>query len=113
MKLALLRRILRCGDGASAAKLALVLLAVLAASPAAADAPSIHRYPATGSIEIAFTPGERIDRLIVGAIDAATSEVLVQAYSFTDRAIARSLVRAQHRGVKVRVVADREQARTL
>src|SRR5262249_52081991 len=75
--------------------------------------PSIHRYPATGSIEIAFMPGERIDRLIVGAIDAATSEVLVQAYSFTDRAIARSLVRAQHRGVKVRVVADREQARTL
>ena len=35
------------------------------------------------------------------------------AYSFTDRSIARALVRAQQRGVRVRVVADREQARAL
>lgn len=69
--------------------------------------------PATGSIEIAFTPGDRIDRLIVSAIDGAHHEVLVLAYSFTDRSIARALVRARERGAVVRVVADREQARSL
>jgi phosphatidylserine/phosphatidylglycerophosphate/cardiolipin synthase-like enzyme len=90
----------------------LPLLALLAVCAAAAD-PAIHRYPATGSIEVAFTPGDRIDRLVIAAIDAARNEVLVQAYSFTDHAIARALVRARARGVVVRVVADREQARAL
>lgn len=90
-----------------------VLPALLVSFAASAQAPAIHRYPATGSIEIAFTPGDRIDRLVIAAIDGAASEVLVQAYSFTDHAIARALVRARQRGVKVRVVADREQARTL
>jgi phosphatidylserine/phosphatidylglycerophosphate/cardiolipin synthase-like enzyme len=91
----------------------LILLALAIAPVAAADAPATHRYPATGSVEVAFTPGDRIDRLIVAAIDAARHEVLVQAYSFTDHAIARALLRARRRGVTVRVVADREQARTL
>jgi len=90
----------------------LLLLALLAVCAAAAD-PAPRRYPATGSIEIAFTPGDRIDRLVIAAIDAASSEVLVQAFSFTDHAIARALVRARARGVTVRVVADREQARQL
>ncbi|MEO8740275.1 MAG: phospholipase D family protein [Casimicrobiaceae bacterium] len=80
---------------------------------AIADTPAHPRVGATGSIEIAFTPGDRIDRLIVGAIDGARHEVLVLAYSFTDRSIARALVRARERGVSVRVVADREQARAL
>ena len=90
----------------------LPLLGLLAACSATAD-PAIHRYRATGSVEVAFTPGDRIDRLLIAAIDAARSEVLVQAYSFTDHAIARALVRARARGVAVRVVADREQARAL
>jgi phosphatidylserine/phosphatidylglycerophosphate/cardiolipin synthase-like enzyme len=92
---------------------ALPFVAIVVAGLAAADAPAIQRYPATGSIEIAFTPDDRIDRLIVGAIDTARHEVLVQAYSFTDHSIARALVRARKRGVDVRVVADREQARSL
>ena len=91
----------------------LPLLALALAFAAAADTPVGHRYPATGSIEIAFTPGDRIDRLLIEAIDAARQEVLVQAYSFTDRSIARALVGARRRGLAVRVVADREQARTL
>jgi phosphatidylserine/phosphatidylglycerophosphate/cardiolipin synthase-like enzyme len=92
---------------------ALPFIALVVAGLAAADAPAIQRYPATGSIEIAFTPDDRIDRLIVAAIDAARHEVLVQAYSFTDHSIARALVRARKRGAEVRVVADREQARSL
>jgi phosphatidylserine/phosphatidylglycerophosphate/cardiolipin synthase-like enzyme len=89
-------------------------VALIAAwSGAIAETPAHAQIPATGSIEIAFTPGDRIDRLIVSAIDGAHHEVLVLAYSFTDRSIARALVRARERGVSVRVVADREQARML
>jgi phosphatidylserine/phosphatidylglycerophosphate/cardiolipin synthase-like enzyme len=92
---------------------ALPFIAFVVVGLAAVDAPAIQRYPATGSIEIAFTPDDRIDRLIVGAIDTARHEVLVQAYSFTDHSIARALLRARKRGAEVRVVADREQARSL
>jgi len=84
-----------------------------AAASAAGDAPATARFPATGTIEIAFTPRDRVDRLIVAAIDDAQHEVLVLAYSFTDRSIARALMRARERGALVRVVADREQARSL
>jgi phosphatidylserine/phosphatidylglycerophosphate/cardiolipin synthase-like enzyme len=69
--------------------------------------------PATGDVEIAFTPGDPIDQIIIGAIAQAKSEVLVHAYSFTHRRIAQALVAAKRRGVAVSVLADREQARSL
>ena len=79
----------------------------------AAEPARSQRFSAMGSIETAFTPGDAIDSLIVNAIDGARDEVLVQAYSFTHRRIARALVRARERGVAVSVLADREQARAL
>jgi phosphatidylserine/phosphatidylglycerophosphate/cardiolipin synthase-like enzyme len=79
----------------------------------AAEPARPQRFSAIGSIETAFTPGDAIDSLIVNAIDGARDEVLVQAYSFTHRRIARALVRARERGVAVSVLADREQARAL
>jgi len=93
--------------------LAFVIAACSATVPAIADSPAQQRFAATGSIAIAFTPDDRIDRLTVAAIDGARHEVLVLAYSFTGRSIARALVRARERGASVRVVADREQARAL
>ncbi|MBI3527168.1 MAG: phospholipase D family protein [Betaproteobacteria bacterium] len=65
--------------------------------------------PATGTIEFAFTPGDDAADLIVRTIDAARSQVLVQAFSFTHRGIADALVRAHHRGLDVQVIADRDQ----
>ena len=85
----------------------------IAANVATGDTPAGGHYPATGTIDVAFTPGDRIDRLIVGEIDQSQHEVMMLAYSFTDRTIARALVRAHQRGVQVQVVADREQARAL
>jgi len=85
----------------------------LACACGTAAASGIQRFPATGSIEIAFTPGDAIDNLIISAIDGAKNEVLVHAYSFTHRRIARALVRARQRGIAVAVIADREQARAL
>ena len=89
----------------------LILLGAIAAVSDAAAAP--RTFPGTGEVEIAFTPGDAIDNLIVGAINTARSEVLVHAYTFTQRRIAQALIAAHRRGVVVSVVADREQARTV
>jgi len=55
-----------------------------------------------------FTPPANAAVAIVKAIDASEREVLVQAYGFTDNAIAQALVRAHERGVKVRVLLDQK-----
>jgi phosphatidylserine/phosphatidylglycerophosphate/cardiolipin synthase-like enzyme len=95
------------------ARTLVVALALAVAPAAAADAPAPRRYPATGTVEIAFTPGDAVDNLIIAAIDRAQAEVLVQAYTFTHRKIAQALIGARRRGVAVSVLADREQARAV
>ncbi len=77
--------------------------------PVAAFEPS-NSMPAVGSIEVALTPGNDAAQLIVRNIDAATSQVLVQAFSFTHIEIAKALIRAHRRGLDVQVIADRELA---
>lgn len=71
------------------------------------DAPPPMR--AAGTVQVAFPPWDNAEKMLVAAIDAARSQVLVQAYSFTSRPIARALIAAHRRGVDVRVTADREQ----
>ena len=61
---------------------------------------------ATGKLEVAFSPNEGSEHLVVKAIDAATKEVLVLAYSFTSAPVTEALIRAVHRGATVRIVAD-------
>jgi phosphatidylserine/phosphatidylglycerophosphate/cardiolipin synthase-like enzyme len=70
-------------------------------------------FAATGTVEVAFTPGDPVDTIIITAIDQASTEVLVHAYSFTHRRIADALIRAHQRGAAVTVLADSEQARAL
>lgn len=60
------------------------------------------------SIEHGFSPGGA-EALVVRTIESASKEILVAAYSFTDARIARSLVDASRRGVRVRVVLDSSQ----
>jgi phosphatidylserine/phosphatidylglycerophosphate/cardiolipin synthase-like enzyme len=88
-----------------------MLVVAISACNVAIAAP--QTFPAAGEVEIAFTPGDAIDNLIIAAINGAKSEVLVHAYTFTHRRIAQALVAAHRRGVAVSVVADREQARTV
>jgi phosphatidylserine/phosphatidylglycerophosphate/cardiolipin synthase-like enzyme len=90
--------------------LALFLLLAFSIGPVAAAPRS---FPATGEVEIAFTPGDAIDKLIVDTLGRAKNEILVHAYTFTDRRIAQALVAAKRRGVAVSVLADREQARSV
>lgn len=89
------------------------LLIGLAACPALAqNAAPATPMAAAGSVQYAFTPGDHADAMIIGAIDAAHRQILVQAYSFTHRRIAEALVRAQRRGVEVAIIIDAEQARS-
>src|SRR5258708_22142033 len=84
--------------------LAFLLLAQLARGFEASDIVS-----GNGTIEYAFTPGDDAAGLIVHAIDGARSRILVQAFSFTHAKIAGALIRAERRGVDVKVIADAEQ----
>lgn len=65
--------------------------------------------PLTGSAEVFFSPRGGATEAIVREIDSAKSEVIVQAYSFTSTPIAKALLEAKKRGVKIEVVLDRSQ----
>jgi phosphatidylserine/phosphatidylglycerophosphate/cardiolipin synthase-like enzyme len=79
------------------------------APPYAESARPLAPFPATGTVQFAFPPHDRADLMIIEALDAAHTQILVQAYSFTHRRIADALMRAHRRGVDVRVIADHEQ----
>ncbi len=57
-------------------------------------------------VQVAFTPGENIESLIIREIKAAQSSVRVQAYLFTSKPLADALLAASKRGVQVEVLAD-------
>ena len=64
---------------------------------------------ATGTVELAFTPDNAADRIVIKAINGARKQILVQAFSFTHRDIAHALIKAKKRGVDVQLIADAEQ----
>jgi phosphatidylserine/phosphatidylglycerophosphate/cardiolipin synthase-like enzyme len=70
-------------------------------------------FTATGTVQVAFTPGDPVDEILIGVIAQARQQVLVQAFSFTHKRIARALVDAHRRGVRVEVLADDRQDRQL
>jgi len=59
--------------------------------------------------DIHFSPRGGATFAIRQALDNAKSCVLVQAYSFTSAQIAEALVKAHRRGVKIRVLLDKNQ----
>lgn len=65
--------------------------------------------PAQGTVQLAFTPWDNAEAMIVDRIRGAKQQILVQAFSFTSRALASALIAAKKRGVDVQVMADREQ----
>ena len=77
--------------------------------PAMPDSRTPPAMPARGTIQLAFTPWDDAEGVIVAGIRRARQQILVQAYSFTSRAIANALIAARRRGVDVIVMADREQ----
>ena len=87
--------------------LALILL-LLCLLPACQAQDTSH--PTTlPSIEVFFSPKGGCTEAVVKELNAAKTSVLVQAYSFTSTPIAKALLEAHKRRVKVEVVLDKSQ----
>ena len=69
-----------------------------------------HSYevPAAGTIEVAFSPDEGGERLVIKVIGSARREIRLLSYSFTSAPVARALVEARKRGVDIKIVADQK-----
>jgi len=74
-------------------------------SPAHAYDLTLHDVP----VSIYFSPNGGAQDAIINAIGQARESVWVQAYSFTNVKIAKALVQAFRRGVKVEAVLDQTQ----
>ena len=91
---------------------ALALACLLNAAPVSAaffhkDATELG----TASIEVAFSPDMGATDLVVKAVGEAHRTIRVAAYSFTSKPIAQALLEAHKRGVDVKVVVDKSQAK--
>ncbi len=64
--------------------------------------------PATGTVEVLFTPWDDAEGAIVRNLGEAQRSIHVQAFLLTSRSIARALQQAHQRGIRVEVLADRE-----
>lgn len=68
-----------------------------------------EQFKAIGNIDAFFSPNGGATEAIVKEINEARTEILVQAYSFTSKPIAKALVDARKRGIKIEVILDRSQ----
>jgi phosphatidylserine/phosphatidylglycerophosphate/cardiolipin synthase-like enzyme len=80
------------------------LLWIVAGLVAGCQPPGIATLPA---IEVYFSPHGGCTDAVVREIESARSTILVQAYSFTSAPIARALVDARKRGVRVQAILDK------
>jgi phosphatidylserine/phosphatidylglycerophosphate/cardiolipin synthase-like enzyme len=81
--------------------LACVVALLSLAAPAA-------ELPATGTVQVLFTPWDDAEGALIHEIGAAKKSIHAQAYLVTSRNIARALIDAHERGVKLVLLADRE-----
>ena len=65
--------------------------------------------PSSTEYRVCFTPGENCTGEIVNLINQAKKSIYMQGYSFTSNPIAKALLRAVKRGVKVEVILDKSQ----
>ena len=73
------------------------------------DARAPRTIAARGTVEVAFSPRDDAQAVLLRAVADARKEIYVQSYLFTSRAIAAALEQAQRRGVRVEVLADYAQ----
>ncbi|WP_224982702.1 phospholipase D family nuclease [Geomonas agri] len=69
------------------------------------------RFQSIGTTDVYFSPRGGAEEAIVRELNSAKSEILVQAYSFTSKPIAKALVDARKRGVDIVAVLDKSQRR--
>lgn len=66
-------------------------------------------FASQDSYAVCFTPAQKCRRKITNYLYHAKRTIEVQAYSFTSAPIAYALINAQKRGVKVRVLVDKDE----
>jgi phosphatidylserine/phosphatidylglycerophosphate/cardiolipin synthase-like enzyme len=81
------------------------LLAICLINSCAVNAPLKEAPP----VQVYFSPNGGVTQAIINEISNAKTEILVQAYSFTSTPIAKALVDAHKRGVKVEAILDKSQ----
>lgn len=82
-----------------------LLFSLTTFSAATAHDLTLNNTPA----QLYFSPQGGATEAIVSHINGARGEILVQAYSFTSAPIAKALVGAHKRGVKVQAILDKSQ----
>lgn len=65
--------------------------------------------PASGTVDVYFTPWDDAEGALLQVIGEARHTLHVQAYVLTSRNVAWALGEAKRRGVAVEILADREQ----
>jgi phosphatidylserine/phosphatidylglycerophosphate/cardiolipin synthase-like enzyme len=61
--------------------------------------------------QVCFSPNGGCTKAIVAELGVAKSEVLIQAYSFTSKTIAKALLSAKERGVNIQIILDKSNLR--
>jgi len=69
----------------------------------------LHSQEKPPSIEAYFSPHGGCTEAVIRELDKAKTTILVQAYSFTSAPIAKALLNAHKRGVKIEVILDKSQ----
>lgn len=69
-------------------------------------------FPNGTQYNVCFTPGRQCARLLSHYLYKAKHSIYVQAYTFTSWRLARSLARAEKRGVKVYIILDKANFNT-
>ena len=85
-------------------RFAAIALALFLALPSLALAESIK---AIGTVEVYFSPNGGAEAAVIRELDRAKTEVLMQAYSFTNKDIARAITAAKKRGVHIEAILDK------
>lgn len=65
--------------------------------------------PKDTPVQACFSPQGGCTDAIIGAIDKAKTEILIQAYSFTSAPIAQALIKAHKRGIAILAILDKSQ----
>src|SRR5689334_17946255 len=94
-------------------RIATPIVALLIVTAIAADRPGRPASAAPPAamedgIRVYFSPEGGCEAAIVAQLNSARKSVDMQAYSFTNTAIARAIAEAKDRGVKVRAILDKK-----
>jgi phosphatidylserine/phosphatidylglycerophosphate/cardiolipin synthase-like enzyme len=68
-----------------------------------------QEHPPSCTWEVYFSPRGGATEAIIRELNKAKNTILVQAYSFSSAPIAKALLNAHKRGVKIEVILDKSQ----